>query len=262
MLDCVGHVSLLARDLSFGQSPVEQTPGGSDEGMALAIFLISWLFSDKNDAGFSRSRAENRLGGIFVQVASSARARRGAQGVKRVLRGQESSRGALAFCSHESRVASFVGDKRYADDRDHRHAFKAPLDAAGCDRLRLIRVRHPVKNSVILIVARFTMASSHTDPDNKTWRHPGGKLLRAGPAALTEAELLAIVISAGTAKNPAEKIAGELIDKFHSLRGIARQPLDELMRIEGLGQVKLCRIAAALEIGRRFANQESQEPSR
>lgn len=87
------------------------------------------------------------------------------------------------------------------------------------------------------------------------WRHPGGKLLRVGAAALTEAELLAIVISAGTAKNPAEKIAADLIEKFRSFQGIAQQPLEELMKINGLGQVKLCRIAAALEIGRRFANE-------
>jgi DNA repair protein RadC len=101
------------------------------------------------------------------------------------------------------------------------------------------------------------MTISRTDNTNQEWRHPGGKLLRAGAAALTETELLAIIISAGTAKNPAEKIAAELIDKFHSLQGIAAQPLDELMKIGGLGQVKLCRIAAALEIGRRFANEKS-----
>jgi DNA repair protein RadC len=106
------------------------------------------------------------------------------------------------------------------------------------------------------------MAISNTDPNNKAWRHPGGKLLRAGPAALTEAELLAIVISAGTAKNPAEKIAAELMDKFHSLRGVAAQPLEELMKTNGLGQVKLCRIAAALEIGRRFAEQKLDDPNR
>jgi DNA repair protein RadC len=99
------------------------------------------------------------------------------------------------------------------------------------------------------------MAIPHSSSKNEEWRHPGGKLLRAGAAALTEAELLAIVISAGTAKNPAEKIAADLIEKFQSFQGIAQQPLEELMKINGLGQVKLCRIAAALEIGRRFANE-------
>jgi DNA repair protein RadC len=103
------------------------------------------------------------------------------------------------------------------------------------------------------------MGLPNSGSKNKPWHHPGGKLLRAGPGVLTEAELLAIVISAGTAKNPAEKIAAELIDKFHSLRGIASQPLEELMKIGGLGQVKLCRIAAALEIGRRFANETSKQ---
>jgi DNA repair protein RadC len=103
------------------------------------------------------------------------------------------------------------------------------------------------------------MGIPNSDSKKETWRHPGGKLLRAGPAALTEAELLAIVISAGIAKNPAEKIAAELMDKFHSFRGIGSQPLEELMKIDGLGQVKLCRIAAALEIGRRFANETSKQ---
>ena len=101
------------------------------------------------------------------------------------------------------------------------------------------------------------MPTSKSFSTGETWRHPGGKLLRAGPQSLTEAELLAIVISAGTTKNPAEKIAAELIQKFHSFRGIAAQPLEELMKIGGLGQVKLCRIAAALEIGRRMANELS-----
>jgi DNA repair protein RadC len=100
------------------------------------------------------------------------------------------------------------------------------------------------------------MGTANDDSTKQAWHHPGGKLLRAGPATLTEAELLAIVISSGTAKNPAEKIAAELIEKFQSLRGIAAQPLEELSKIGGLGQVKLCRIAAALEIGRRFAGED------
>jgi DNA repair protein RadC len=99
-----------------------------------------------------------------------------------------------------------------------------------------------------------TMPTIDSSNNNEGWHHPGGKLLRAGPATLTETELLAVIISAGTSRNPAEKIAEDLIARFHSFEGIAQQPLEELMKIDGLGQVKLCRIAAALEIGRRFAN--------
>jgi DNA repair protein RadC len=88
---------------------------------------------------------------------------------------------------------------------------------------------------------------------DRSWRHPGGKLLRAGADTLTEGELLAVLISAGTQHYPAGKIAEEMIQRFHSLRGIAAQPVEELKKIKGLGQVKLCRIAAAFEIARRFS---------
>lgn len=91
------------------------------------------------------------------------------------------------------------------------------------------------------------------------WRHPGGKLLRVGPQTLTDAELLAIIISSGTPQKSAEQIAKELIDKFQSFRGMADQDVKELMKIKGLGQVKLCRVAAAFEIARRIVNQVLEE---
>jgi len=92
-----------------------------------------------------------------------------------------------------------------------------------------------------------------------SWRHPGGKLLRAGPDTLTDAELLAVLISSGAPKKSAEQIAQELISKFQSFRGMAEQDVKELMKIKGLGQVKLCRIAAAFEIARRIVNQILEE---
>jgi len=88
-----------------------------------------------------------------------------------------------------------------------------------------------------------------------SWKHPGGKLLRAGPQTLTDAELLAIIISSGSPRRSADQIAKDLVDKFQSFRGIADQDVKELMKIKGLGQVKLCRIAAAFEIARRVVNQ-------
>jgi len=94
------------------------------------------------------------------------------------------------------------------------------------------------------------------------WRHPGGKLLRAGPETLTEAELLAVLISSGTPQKSAEQIASELINKFQSFRGMADQDVKELMKIKGVGQVKLCRIAAAFEIARRIVNQVVEEIQR
>jgi DNA repair protein RadC len=88
------------------------------------------------------------------------------------------------------------------------------------------------------------------------WRHPGGKLRELGPETLSDAELLAILISAGIRGKPAEKIAEEILARFGSFKEMTHQPLKKLREIKGLGAVKIHRIAAALEIGRRMKNQE------
>jgi DNA repair protein RadC len=96
------------------------------------------------------------------------------------------------------------------------------------------------------------MDASNERREPRAWRHPGGKLLRAGPQALSEAELLAVIISAGTRQKSAERLGEEIIEAFRSLEALSAAPLDELKGFKGLGQVKLCRIAAALEIARRL----------
>jgi DNA repair protein RadC len=91
------------------------------------------------------------------------------------------------------------------------------------------------------------------DSSSQKWRHPGGKLRELGPESLTEAELLAILISSGIKGKPAEKIANEILSKFGSFKGMANQPYRNFLTIKGLGQVKAIRIAAALEMARRIA---------
>ncbi len=92
------------------------------------------------------------------------------------------------------------------------------------------------------------------------WQHPGGKLREVGPQALTEAELLAILISTGTRNKPAERIAQEIIQKFGSFKGMANQPLSKFLELKGLGDVKAIRIAAAFEIARRIVNEVLNQP--
>ena len=87
------------------------------------------------------------------------------------------------------------------------------------------------------------------------WRHPGGKLRELGPTSLSDAELLAILISAGIKGKPAEKIAEEILARFGSLKAMTNQPIKKFLEIKGLGAVKIHRIVAALEIARRMANQ-------
>jgi len=87
------------------------------------------------------------------------------------------------------------------------------------------------------------------------WHHPGGKLRELGPENLSDAELLAILISTGIKEKTAEQIAEEVLETFGSYKGMANQPLRKFLEIKGLGDVKIIRIAAAFEIAQRIAKQ-------
>ncbi len=88
------------------------------------------------------------------------------------------------------------------------------------------------------------------------WQHPGGKLRELGAEALTDAELLACLISTGIPGKPAEEIAEEILQKFGGFKGMANQPLEKLLDIKGIADVKIIRIAAAFEIARRVIHGE------
>ncbi|MBM4030441.1 MAG: hypothetical protein FJ291_01490 [Planctomycetes bacterium] len=82
--------------------------------------------------------------------------------------------------------------------------------------------------------------------------HPGGKLRDEGAGALSEAELLAILISTGIKGRSAVQIAEDLLARFGSIVGMSNQPLERFLAVKGLSDVKIIRIAAAMEIARRI----------
>jgi DNA repair protein RadC len=65
----------------------------------------------------------------------------------------------------------------------------------------------------------------------KKWSHPGGKLRELGAEALSDAELLAILISTGIRGMPAEKIAEEVVERFGSLSEMANVPLEKFLDV-------------------------------
>ena len=84
---------------------------------------------------------------------------------------------------------------------------------------------------------------------------PREKMLLKGVEALSDAELLAILLRTGTAEKSALAIARELAADgglYRRLAGIT--DLNELMQVKGLGQAKAATVLAALEIGRRIAS--------
>lgn len=85
---------------------------------------------------------------------------------------------------------------------------------------------------------------------------PYEKYLRFGPGSLTESELLAIILRTGTRDRSAVDIAKEILalsDKPRSgLLGIYDIPLERLMQIRGLGEVKAVKIKCIAELAMRI----------
>jgi DNA repair protein RadC len=87
----------------------------------------------------------------------------------------------------------------------------------------------------------------------KAWSRPGGKLRELGAEALSDAELLAILISTGIKGKSAQQIAEEILEEYDSLSGMANVPLEKYLQFKGVSDVKIIRIAAAFEIARRLS---------
>ena len=86
---------------------------------------------------------------------------------------------------------------------------------------------------------------------------PRERLWALGAAALTTAELLAILLGTGGEGASVLDVAGRLLDVADgSLRRLARRPGAELLRAHGIGPSKAARLLAAFEIGVRLAREE------
>jgi DNA repair protein RadC len=80
---------------------------------------------------------------------------------------------------------------------------------------------------------------------------PREKLLKLGPAALTEAELLAILLQTGTPGRSALDTARGLLGEFRSLRGLLSAERVAVCRTPGFGAAKYALLQAAIELARR-----------
>jgi len=82
---------------------------------------------------------------------------------------------------------------------------------------------------------------------------PRERLLEHGAGALSSSELLAIILRVGRRDRNARELAGEIIHRFGSLRGLAKASIEELCAVGGVGEAKAVQIKAAFELGARLA---------
>ncbi len=92
---------------------------------------------------------------------------------------------------------------------------------------------------------------------------PREKLMAKSPKALTNAELLAILIGSGTRNESAVDLSKRILASLDNhLAYLARLSLKELVQFKGIGQAKAINIIAALELGRRRRLSEALEQKR
>lgn len=89
---------------------------------------------------------------------------------------------------------------------------------------------------------------------------PREKLMNRGEAALTNAELLAILIGSGTKNKSAVKLMQDILHVCDDkLARLSKMSIKELMAFNGIGEAKAITIKAAAEIGRRRTMERSDD---
>ncbi len=89
---------------------------------------------------------------------------------------------------------------------------------------------------------------------------PREKMMLKGRQALSDAELIAILIGSGSRNESAVQLSQRMLsENGNDMNVLARLSLKDLQKFKGIGEAKAITIAAALELGRRRTNDEAKE---
>lgn len=87
---------------------------------------------------------------------------------------------------------------------------------------------------------------------------PRERLLQYGASALSNAELLAIILRTGTAAENVLHLSERILAQYNGLQGLAQAAPADLLNIKGLGTAKIAQVCAAVELGNRLMTQRDE----
>ena len=87
-------------------------------------------------------------------------------------------------------------------------------------------------------------------------QRPRERLIKHGPQALSDAELLAVFLRVGVAGKSAVDLGRDMVSHFGSLNGLFAASLAEFCQMNGLGPAKFAQLQAVLELARRSLKEE------
>jgi len=93
-------------------------------------------------------------------------------------------------------------------------------------------------------------------PDWPLNRRPREKLMIRGAKNLSDAELLAIFIHSGTKRKTAIDLANSLLRHFGGIRNLFDATKEQICKSPGIGQAKYVQLQAALEVARRYLEEQ------
>src|SRR3990172_7584203 len=88
---------------------------------------------------------------------------------------------------------------------------------------------------------------------------PRERLRLRGAGALSNAELLAILLRTGSAGENVVTLATRLLARFEGLTGLGRASLGELCAVKAVGEAKAAQVLAALELGKRIVSAQPDQ---
>jgi DNA repair protein RadC len=83
------------------------------------------------------------------------------------------------------------------------------------------------------------------------------RLAAGGATTLSDGDLLALLLGTGVAGEPVARVAAGLLERFGTLRRLARAAPGELTAAAGIGPAKAARLAAVTELARRIAKESA-----
>jgi len=91
------------------------------------------------------------------------------------------------------------------------------------------------------------------------FERPRERLLAFGAAALSDVELVALLLRTGTSRMSALEIARSLISRFDGLAGLLAAPVAEVVAVDGVGPAKGAELATVVELARRSLAQQARK---
>jgi DNA repair protein RadC len=88
---------------------------------------------------------------------------------------------------------------------------------------------------------------------------PQERLQKFGPGALSDTELIALLLRSGTKGQDVLTIAGRLVSEAGSISGLTRWSEADFRRLKGIGRVKALQLVTAIEVARRALGHPSGE---